>query len=977
MNQYSPHKNASKRVGILVVGVTSLFSMLVITLLFAIGKNEPEQKMYTKSEDIIELLETTTPEPITSTLKSNESIGLELPQGGWVQQTDAFGNLSQQYRCESLDPNPPDLPTGWIEMQKPEVEIFLSDNKLIVITGDKGIANAPNRLLESGEIAGHVRVEMYELDVAGQRLTSEPSMVLTTPQASFDNFLGEITCDSEVRIVSESQKLSGRRLTVRFNDKIGRVEYLRLEELDYLDFYPNALTRSPQQPKPIAYVHPKNTRKEKKQIPASNHRIRAAAVGLTNEYYLLSFLDNVTILQGEQHTGRVAYGDKLTVAFSDESDASTTANSKITPRNSTMITSSIQTSIVAIALSAPQATAQTLQQLPVRLTCNDGLMMLPLLDDTLMPSSPEDTRIELFASADSPVTLIDNIEKLTATGDLLRYEIKNDRVDLFGAPSVLVMNDMETQSSHLWVARNEGQGGAIGKGQVTPVQTSTQATSLVWNEGVDFFFDSNDDALEKVICNGEVTLADEGSTVDCETLTVHFAPDAEGGSSPTVAVATGQVKASSDTQTMWSDSVRVTFISSDGETTNDGSMFKGTKADKMLANGDVQVMLDDGGRAYCDTLKGNISQDIAVLEGNVVIAYKRMLMNRGDFATLMLNRSSGKGRWNGAGQALFLDSPIDVSPNHRIKRPDVDPKEETTEANINISMRANWKKSMHIDRTFNNQAGAVDLAGSVDVRSKRTPLDRSQMSGEDLRLEFELLDAKEEYTERQLKKVIAKNDAKIEHRAWEAQSLESPPVVYYIGGNHIEFDAVTLETLAVGIGELVLRDPRIPNKELHQSSLAGRGTTRFTWDKKLKTTKLSTNLYRIEMNGNVQMLHKSLDGSIGMLTSENIEAIAVDPDQVKTNEDGTSELTMRGMDLQQLIATGTVYVATESRTVDCDTFDYNLRTGIANLSSDPQKSVAILTQGSPYPVRAESIVWNMDPAIDTITIRGLQGSSPQ
>ena len=128
MNQYSPHKNASKRVGILVVGVTSLFSMLVIALLFAIGENEPEQKMHTKSEDIIELLETTTPEPITSTLESNESIGLELPQGGWVQQTDAFGNLSQQYRCESLDPNPPDLPTGWIEMQKPEVEIFLSDN---------------------------------------------------------------------------------------------------------------------------------------------------------------------------------------------------------------------------------------------------------------------------------------------------------------------------------------------------------------------------------------------------------------------------------------------------------------------------------------------------------------------------------------------------------------------------------------------------------------------------------------------------------------------------------------------------------------------------------------------------------------------------------------------------------------------------------------------------------------------------------
>jgi len=83
------------------------------------------------------------------------------------------------------------------------------------------------------------------------------------------------------------------------------------------------------------------------------------------------------------------------------------------------------------------------------------------------------------------------------------------------------------------------------------------------------------------------------------------------------------------------------------------------------------------------------------------------------------------------------------------------------------------------------------------------------------------------------------------------------------------------------------------------------------------------------------------------------------------------------MDLQQLVATGTVYIATESRTVDCDLFDYNLRTGIADLSATQGRTIAILTQGSPYPVRAEVVSWNMDPAIDTITIRGLQGSSPQ
>jgi hypothetical protein len=37
--------------------------------------------------------------------------------------------------------------------------------------------------------------------------------------------------------------------------------------------------------------------------------------------------------------------------------------------------------------------------------------------------------------------------------------------------------------------------------------------------------------------------------------------------------------------------------------------------------------------------------------------------------------------------------------------------------------------------------------------------------------------------------------------------------------------------------------------------------------------------------------------------------------------------------------------------------------------------VSILTEGSPTPVRAGSVLWNMDPAIDTITITNAHGGS--
>jgi hypothetical protein len=282
---------------------------------------------------------------------------------------------------------------------------------------------------------------------------------------------------------------------------------------------------------------------------------------------------------------------------------------------------------------------------------------------------------------------------------------------------------------------------------------------------------------------------------------------------------------------------------------------------------------------------------------------------------------------------------------------------------------------MAIDQQFNDGAGAIDLVGNVDVRSQRTALERSKMTGEDLRLEFILESNEASDSKRLLKKVIARDHAQLEHRTWQIESPDSPPVVYYIGGNHLEFDIQTQNALAVGEGELVLRDPRTPTNEIHQSALAGRGTTRFTWENKLLTTQLKGNNYRLELTGNVEMVHKGLDGSIGMLTSDKIEAIAVDPQSVHSIDGNRSELTLRGMDLQTLQATGSVYVATETRRVDCDTFLYNLNTGIAKLSASDNRSVAIVTEGTPYPVRATSVVWNMDPAVDSITIRGLQGIS--
>ena len=561
----------------MVAGISSLFCILLLALLFAISNENLTQETRVQSKDIIELLATPPQhEPHSADIDSSD-IGIELPKGGWVQQTDSKGRLVQQYRCVSLDPDPPGLTTGWIEMKEPEVELFLGDNKLIRVTGNSGIANAPHRILESGEIAGNVIVKMFEIDQMSSAINPVPLMELHTEVAAFDNFIGEITCPSEVTVTSPSQTLVGRQLSLRFNDLEERIEYLHLAELDYIELLP--AKASPNRPKKSASII--SSLQPSRNVP-DKHRIRAAAAGEEYEYYIVTLSDNVNIIQGNQLHGRLARGKTLTIAFSNKSKSSSSSSKQTTspqerqpPMHTPLFVHSIPATIAAASLAYSQP---ALNDQPVRITCDGSLLMLPLEDTALMPSIPTDTRIELFAFDDAPAQLIDIDQGMTARGSIIRYELERDRSDLFGNPATLLMDDMLTSSNHLWIARQDGIGGADGKGTMESVTETPPSTSLTWSEGVDFSFNPTSSeeqgAIKEVVCHGDVVLLDKQSELTCSTLTVSFEQDADGASSPSLAVASGGVKALSDSQTMWADDAEVTFTKTQEDVPkDDDSMF--------------------------------------------------------------------------------------------------------------------------------------------------------------------------------------------------------------------------------------------------------------------------------------------------------------------------------------------------------------------------------------------------------------------
>ena len=69
---------------------------------------------------------------------------------------------------------------------------------------------------------------------------------------------------------------------------------------------------------------------------------------------------------------------------------------------------------------------------------------------------------------------------------------------------------------------------------------------------------------------------------------------------------------------------------------------------------------------------------------------------------------------------------------------------------------------------------------------------------------------------------------------------------------------------------------------------------------------------------------------------------------------------------QRIAGAGGLFIRTPKRDVACDTFNYDLRTSLAELSAAPGRTVSVLTRGTPRPFRAARVLWDLD--ADTITV---------
>ena len=192
---------------------------------------------------------------------------------------------------------------------------------------------------------------------------------------------------------------------------------VQLEELDYILLTPNNKTT------------PSSVATNTGPVPAAVSDPSSSSQGVATapkEFYIATFDKNVTIQQGLTKISKLAHGDKLTIAFSNESKDTTSKRYYERP-DTTMHIQQIALTIPATIVAATLATNHIATDDSVKVTCEGGLTLIPLFDETRLPSSKQDTRVELFAFKDEPATILDSDNLLSAKGTLLRFELPGNK----------------------------------------------------------------------------------------------------------------------------------------------------------------------------------------------------------------------------------------------------------------------------------------------------------------------------------------------------------------------------------------------------------------------------------------------------------------------------------------------------------------------------------------------------------------------
>ena len=498
--------------------------------------------------------------------------------------------------------------------------------------------------------------------------------------------------------------------------------------------------------------------------------------------------------------------------------------------------------------------------------------------------------------------------------------------------------------------------------------------------------------IDVTIDGEEVILADAPSlAMRAGHVDLSLTQRVSGGSrqaTPRVLVATRGVEATDGTQTMWSESLRVTFAERAGGIGADATLGEVDVA-RAQADGGVQLALKDGARIFAAAIDAFPLERRAELAGPDVAVVRAGLLLDG-MPSLSVNERERSVRSNGAGRArswpeslVGTPGPADPTqpalPPVRVDRPSAF--ERTPE------FEATWTGGMaYADR--GREGALLEVKEGVRVRAEPRPEEFDALDAAAVTIEFErapgtlAIDRGDAGVDVRARRVIAVGDARVENQVWPSGARQGEPRLFRLRGPRIDYDTVTSDTDVPGAGDVLVHVPAGQGKTRTGSVGEGaapgggiEGTSRFRWQRAMRMAMQADGRHLMTMDGSVELVRAGAEkGDTLTLTCDRIEALLDRPEAGDAASRGRREDFGLGgsAELLRVRGVGRCFVRTPQYDMECEEFDYDVRTQIAELRARPGRTVSVLGAGQVAPVRAAGVVWDL--ASGRIELRSASGT---
>ena len=820
---------------------------------------------------------------------------VQLDQGAWVQVAGKDGRVAQQYTAQKIDPQP----GAFMSMTEPRTVFYMEDGRVATLRANSGRVHVPNRALESGTFNGDVVIRFYRPSPGAvvNLAKDSPSMILESEQLEFDQVLNQIGCQSAFRLTTDILTFDGEGLDLLLGSDGKSIERLTVDH--------------PLGPIVIDRARQSRTRASAMPQQLAPNTILMTPVSMPAE-------------------GRENFHAKAP----------------------------------AQAAAAP-APAERFYRLELH----------------------DDVEILRYSTVDRAWSKGDELVAIfTLKSDLVSKEIVMNAAPV-GVPDPLAFRGRTIPLGlHLGIASHiagaviaaapEPQGDLLvvrftGKLEMVPVSAGEKVPDSA--QGMNVRIDGQ-----------EVELANQaGLALRAKDVDMDLVKDALGRTTPKLLVATGAVEATNIAQTLWCDALRAQFESTQVDTgprsANASDPALGpSEVTRVDADHGVQIQLKDGARVFADGMIAFPPKGLADLRGPGLSIIRGGVMIDA-IPSLSVNDRNRTAESPGGGRARSWQAPIVAAElQGKIELP--------AALAAKPEMDAQWKGQM----TFTDRAqnGAVlDLAKDVRIRAEPRPEEFDALDAQTVHLELDrrpsaggaLATAVQANAptpaggDIRPRRLIATGDARMENQVWLNADRAGEPRLFQVRGQTIDYDAVTGEASVPSAGSVLVNvpeggslDPKAQQNRTRDQSVPGggiEGISRFRWGSAMNLKRLVDEKFLMSMDQSVELVRAGPKKSDTLtLTCDRLEATLERRIENDSNpKAGTQPAFNLGgsSEVQRVRGIGRCFIRTPDYDVECEEFDYNVVTQIAEMRARPGRLVNVLPKGQGTPLRAAAMTWDL------------------